>query len=152
MRYPCINHSNRPSVNKAALVAVVIAAVLMLSGISGKGQTRALQLSIKDSTGRQVGLYSESHALVIGGGYDDWRMPTQEELSALYNKGKSYRASQRNCSVHLTGLIQLSACYTWASEANDDEAAYFGFSAGSRYSSFKSATYRYRALPARDSK
>jgi len=30
-----------------------------------------------------------------GGGYTDWRMPTQDELAGLYDSSKSYKASQR---------------------------------------------------------
>jgi hypothetical protein len=41
-----------------------------------------------------------------GGGYSDWRMPTQDELAGLYDAGKTYKC---NCGhdAHLTELIRL---------------------------------------------
>ena len=68
-----------------------------------------------------------------GGGYSDWRMPTQDELSGLYDSSKSYKATQRSYDVHLTELISLSACCPWASETRGSDAAYFDFNGGGRY-------------------
>jgi uncharacterized caspase-like protein len=62
-----------------------------------------------------------------GGGYTDWRMPTQDELAGLYDAAKSYKATQRDYNVKLTELIQLSGCCPWASETRGSEAAFFNF-------------------------
>jgi hypothetical protein len=51
-----------------------------------------------------------------GGGYSDWRMPTQDELAGLYDKSKSYTPKQRDYSVYLTKLIELTSYCPWASD------------------------------------
>jgi tetratricopeptide (TPR) repeat protein len=87
-----------------------------------------------------------------GGGYTDWRMPTQNELVGLYDSGKSYKALQRIYYVHLTELIQLSTCCPWASETRDSVAANFHFGFGVRDEGRQSDDNRYRALPVRSGK
>jgi hypothetical protein len=79
-------------------------------------------------------------------GYTDWRMPTQDELAGLYDIGKSLKATQREYYVHLTELIQLSACCPWASEIRGSAAAYFSFDIGTRYWNPQSSDVDYRAL------
>jgi len=83
-----------------------------------------------------------------GGGYTDWRMPTQDELEGLYD-----RTVTGNNSYHLTILIELTASCPWASETRrGSEAAYFNFNSGSRFWFRQSADYDYRALPVRSGK
>ena len=93
--------------------------------------------------------YCENYS---GGGYKDWRMPTQNELTGLYDSGKSYKATQLNYNVHLTELIQLSACWPWASEANGSNSAFFDFTDGLRLWYPQSGDFRNRALPVRSAK
>jgi len=87
-----------------------------------------------------------------GSGYTDWRMPTQDELAGLYDTGKTQR---NECSpsdpLHLTELIDLTACCPWASETSGSDAAYVSFFDGGRYWTHQSYNYgsRYRALPVR---
>ncbi len=66
-----------------------------------------------------------------GGGYSDWRMPTQDELAGLYDARKTYKS---NCGldVHLTELIRLSCTRVWASETRGSEVALFHFYVGAR--------------------
>lgn len=85
------------------------------------------------------------------GGYPDWRMPTQDELAGLYDSNKSYKAKQRDYSVHLTELIQLSACCPWASETRGSDAAIFLFNNGFHYWHPQSNAFS-RALPVRSGK
>jgi hypothetical protein len=88
-----------------------------------------------------------------GGGYTDWRMPTQDELAGLYESSKSYKATQLNYDVRLTNLIQLSACCSWTSETRDSSvAAYFNFSNGRRGWGHLSRANVIRALPVRSGK
>jgi len=87
-----------------------------------------------------------------GGGYTDWRMPTQDELAGLYDNSKSYKATQQDSNVKLTELIRLSACCPWASETRGSEAAYFYFDQGLRHSYPQSKAYLNRALPVRSGK
>lgn len=82
-----------------------------------------------------------------GGGYTDWRMPTQDELADLYDpsvKGKSI--------FSLTNLITLTNCCPWASETRGSDAAYFNFFHGTRYALPWSFSGDYRALPVRSVK
>ena len=87
-----------------------------------------------------------------GGGYSDWRMPTQDELAGLYDARKSYKVTQRDYNVKLTEMIQLSSCCPWASETRGSEAAGFGFTGGRWDWSLQSNYYYTRALPVRSGK
>ena len=90
-----------------------------------------------------------------GGGYRDWRMPTQDELAGLYDSAKIYRSAP-GYDVHLTELIRLSSTWAWASETRGSEAAGFGFKDGLRVwfhqSGDKKRAGVYRALPVRSGK
>jgi len=84
-----------------------------------------------------------------GGGYSDWRMPTQDELEGLYDRSRSYQAKQTSYNVHLTELIQLTNCCPWASETRGSKAASFFFDGGYRDWLLQSHSYYFRALPVR---
>ena len=86
-----------------------------------------------------------------GGGYTDWRMPTQDELAGLFDADKTYTP---NCGgqVHLTELIYLTCCLPWALETRGSEAALFGFLTGTRYWNPQSFAILHRALPVRSGK
>ena len=86
-----------------------------------------------------------------GGGYTDWRMPTQDELPGLYDSSKSNKATQRDYNVHLTELIQLSGCCPWASDMRHADTANFDFINGFRYWTHENAGDT-RALPVRSVK
>jgi hypothetical protein len=100
-----------------------------------------------DITWRQAKSHSENYR---GGGYTDWRMPTQGELERLYDSNKSYKATQCNYQVKLTELIQLSAGCPWASEAGDSTATGFCFTSGYGFSHPQSLSADFRALPVRN--
>ena len=99
--------------------------------------------------------YCESYR---GGGYSDWRMPTQDELAGLYDKSKGYTpvcaASDDKGKVHLTNLITMSCWSEWASETRGSDAAIFNFYNGHRYWNHQSSGNGYilRALPVRSVK
>jgi len=86
-----------------------------------------------------------------GGGYTDWRLPTQDELAALYDAGKTYK---EDCGydVHLTELIRLTCSGPWASETRGSSAADFYFDDGERHWSRQSDDVGCRALPVRSGK
>ncbi len=87
-----------------------------------------------------------------GGGYDDWRMPTLNELTGLYDMDKIYRSACGD-NVHLTELIHLTCCCTWTSETHGSDAAYlFGFTGGSQAWGGQSVVRFTRALPVRSAK
>jgi len=89
--------------------------------------------------------YCENYS---GGGYTDWRMPTQDELAGLYDNSKTYQ-STCGYDVHLTELIYLTCCCPWASETRSSYSAFFYFCNGYRLWFHRSNTRSYRALPVR---
>jgi hypothetical protein len=93
-----------------------------------------------------------------GGGYSDWRMPTQNELAGLYDEAKTYKSV---CTVlfggqwnlRLTELIRLTCNWAWASETRGSDAALFVFNGGGLRSwNLKTAGDSRRALPVRSAK
>jgi hypothetical protein len=86
-----------------------------------------------------------------GGGYSDWRMPTQDELAGLYDASKSRPAAcNRNYKINIvTELIDITCFSPWASETRRSDAAYFTFDGGTRYWYPKSMVNYIRALPVR---
>ncbi|NLA41892.1 MAG: DUF1566 domain-containing protein [Smithella sp.] len=83
-----------------------------------------------------------------GGGYTDWRMPTQHELAGLYDRSKTYK-STRGYDVHLTELIRITGIAPWASDTRDSYAALFSFDGGDRNWYHQSYADYSRALPVR---
>ncbi|HUH64937.1 MAG TPA: DUF1566 domain-containing protein [Syntrophales bacterium] len=91
-----------------------------------------------------------------GGGYSDWRMPTQDELAGLYDASKGYRTACGQ-DAHLTEMIGLTCNWVWASETRGSkDAACFSFRGGDSY--WKPQCYGNfsvsprRALPVRNAK
>ncbi len=82
-----------------------------------------------------------------GGGYSDWRMPTQNELANLYDGNKKNRHG-----YYVTDLIEITNCCPWASEIRGSGAANFSFYHGYRGWPPQSYATYYRALPVRSSK
>jgi hypothetical protein len=90
-----------------------------------------------------------------GGGYTDWRMPSQDELAGLYDKSKTYSCVCGWVDAHLTELIRLTCHLVFASETRGDEAASFSFmTSGRSWGPQMTAGYvnLYRALPVRSAK
>jgi hypothetical protein len=82
-----------------------------------------------------------------GGGYTDWRMPTQDELATLYDM----RINGFN-SCNLTRLIAMTNCYPWASETSGP-GAYFCFDGTGKAWTKRFMFYgSFRALPVRSAK
>ncbi len=86
-----------------------------------------------------------------GGGYNDWRMPTQDELAGLYDSSRSRRTAC-GYDAGITELLDLTCSWVWASETRGSVAAGFDFYHGERYWSNASFVYSYRALPVRSGK
>jgi Protein of unknown function (DUF1566) len=82
-----------------------------------------------------------------GGGYSDWRMPTQDELAGLYDGAVTGKNGYK-----LTNLIELTRCCPWASETRGSDAARFRFNNGRRYWSLQPNDGDRRALPVRAGK
>jgi hypothetical protein len=87
-----------------------------------------------------------------GGGYTDWRMPTQDELSGLYDEDKSQKVECGSIPNHIaTGLINLTCWWVWSSETRGPDAAGFDFDFGTRGWRHQSGG-GFRALPVRSGK
>jgi tetratricopeptide (TPR) repeat protein len=86
-----------------------------------------------------------------GGGYTDWRMPTQDELAGLYDAGKRHNIAC-GWAADLTELIVLTCAAPWASETNGSNAAWFHFYGGVRGWGHQSGADVLRALPVRSGK
>jgi tetratricopeptide (TPR) repeat protein len=100
----------------------------------------------RDVTWQEAKEYCENYR---GGGYTDWRMPTQDELAGLYDKNKGYRAKQAMYTVHLTELIELTTSSPWSTETHGSGAALFDFGRGSRWWPLAVFFHPDRALPVR---
>jgi len=88
-----------------------------------------------------------------GGGYTDWRMPTQDELAGLYDAAKTQQnEAALSYPLHLTELIDLTSCCPWASETRGSEAAIYGFHNFRRLWGPQSNYTGIRALPVRSGK
>lgn len=85
-----------------------------------------------------------------GGGYTDWRMPTQDELAGLSDPTNTY-LSDSGFPVHITGLIRITSANPWASDSYDSKAAYFDFSISKRgwFNQTWNGNGSVRALPVR---
>jgi hypothetical protein len=87
-----------------------------------------------------------------GGGYTDWRMPTQDELAGLYdtnNNGYKSDCCDACIKIKTTELIHLSCYYIWTSKKRGSDAAYFDFGPGRRSWLYQSVDNYIRALPVR---
>ncbi len=102
----------------------------------------------KDITWANAKFYCKNYR---GGGYKDWRMPTQDELARLYDTTKTYK-SDCGHEVHLTELIRLTCTWAWASETHGSDAASFHFYSGKRFWYLQYGAYDIRALPVRSGK
>lgn len=89
-----------------------------------------------------------------GGGYADWRIPTQNELMGLFDGKKSRPAScDRRFNIRVaTELINISCVASWASEIRGSDAAYLSFGSGRRYWGPQSSEISTRILPVRSNK
>jgi len=65
-----------------------------------------------------------------GGGYTDWRLPTMNELAALYDNSKGYLLNRKDLNqnyykVKLTELIRLSDFCVWSGEMRSYNYIFF---------------------------
>jgi hypothetical protein len=95
--------------------------------------------------------YCESYE---GGGYTDWRMPTQDELTAIIGASEPYKTACGE-DAHITKLINLSCVFVWGSDTfSSDEASsvYIGPDGGATFMVKNNLAKNYRALPVRGTK
>ena len=84
--------------------------------------------------------------------YENWRLPTLDELKSLYIKDKSYRGYESNCGQQLKIIseIKLSCGFIWSGDRQNVSANVFNFNRGTFYSDRLVHNRGYRALAVRD--
>ncbi|MEN8190405.1 MAG: DUF1566 domain-containing protein [Thermodesulfobacteriota bacterium] len=78
------------------------------------------------------------------GGFDDWRMPTQDELATLYR----LEAAQTT-EYYIIEKISITACCLWAKDNRSSKVASFDFEYGNRDWGHAQSTVDARVLPVR---
>ncbi len=81
--------------------------------------------------------------------YNDWRMPTIEELETLFDDSLDDYKTICGHNIKSTPQIELSCGFVWSSEVRSISALAYNFSRGYRYSSRMSQYRGFRALPVR---
>lgn len=88
-----------------------------------------------------------------GGGYTDWRMPTQNELAGLYDADKKQSGNDFWWNIHMaTELINITGYGYWTPETRNSTAVVFGFGFGEPNWRSQSSSDGRRALPVRSGK
>jgi hypothetical protein len=110
-----------------------------------------LMWAAKDNGGyiswQDAKIYCDSYH---GGGHNDWRMPTKEELAGLVDKS-GYEKRGQFSKYFATDLIYLTHPLIWSSETYIDDAVCFQFNR-SGYSPWVKKSFNCRALPVRSGK
>lgn len=86
--------------------------------------------------------------------YDNWRLPTIEELKSLYVKDDTYTGYETDCgqNVWIVPVIRLTCGWVWSSEKRSITARVYNFNRGYHYTDRMVHKRAYRALPVRDLK
>lgn len=84
--------------------------------------------------------------------FENWRLPTLDELKSLHITDKGYSGYESNCGQHLkiTPEIRLSCGFIWSGDRQGISAYVFNFNRGTFYSDRLVHSRGYRALAVRD--
>ncbi len=83
--------------------------------------------------------------------YDNWRLPTIDELKTLYNDNVLYEGYEADCrqKVKIVSVIELSCGWVWALDKISISAWLFNFQRGYSYTDRISKKRAYRVLAVR---
>jgi len=104
-------------------------------------------------TWRDAQLFCEN---VILSTYNNWRMPTIEELETLYDRSMGGYETICGHKVKSSPQVELSCGFVWSSDVRTAsggysvEASAYNFSKGYPYAARKTQYRGYRALPVRE--
>jgi hypothetical protein len=84
--------------------------------------------------------------------YDNWRMPTLNELKSLYVEKRDYQGYDTNCGqwVKIVPEIRISCGWLWSADTSAIQAYIFNFQRGYHYTDRMVHDRSYRVLPVRD--
>ena len=101
----------------------------------------------KNISWRAAKRYCENYE---GGGYEDWRVPTLDELSSLYGTGPGYPLDcDPAYTIKVNRLIKFTSSCPWAAETNGSKAAFYRIRHGRGDWIRQSFYCGFRALPVR---
>jgi hypothetical protein len=104
----------------------------------------------QDVKASEAKFYCETFNL---GGYDDWRVPTLDELEDLYDRNNDQSAKCTDgVSLHLaTRLIDVTCLYLWSADESSttNETGIFNYNAGVRTAFATGWSQSSRVLPVR---
>ena len=85
------------------------------------------------------------------GGYSSWRLPTIEEIAAIYDVGEVSKCGQAEC--HIKAGITLSSDFAWSNNVGKTSSEAWGFDSinGERASLIRAVSISKRALCVRRS-
>ena len=86
--------------------------------------------------------------------YDNWRLPSLEELKSLYVGDAEYDGYESDCGqrVKIVSAIRISCGWVWTSNVEAITATVFNFQRGIYYTDRMVHRRAHRALPVRDLK
>lgn len=86
--------------------------------------------------------------------YDNWRLPTLNELKSLYVEDAAYKGYETDCGqrVKISKIFELSCGWLWSSEKRSISARLYNFNRGVFYTDRLVHKRGYRAIAVRDLK
>ncbi len=158
---------------KFIILSIAIIAIMLISSLPTRAADRFINNGDGTITDRQLGLmwgafdnqgdinWQEAKRWVtftfpytIEKSYDNWRLPTIEELRSLYSNIQDNHGYQADCgkTVHIIPEIHLSCTWVWSAENKSITARVFNFSRGYSYMDRMATKRGLRALAVRNLK